>query len=74
MAETEKKENKKEFKTFTVTGSFIDIKETKKFSKEIKAINERNAEEKIMSIFGSKHGAKRRKITITEVKEGGKEK
>ncbi|PIN85258.1 MAG: 50S ribosomal protein L18a [Candidatus Diapherotrites archaeon CG11_big_fil_rev_8_21_14_0_20_37_9] len=56
-------------KKFTVTGTYNEKKEDKKFEKQITAVNEKYAMEKTLSAIGSKHKVKRNKIKITEVKK-----
>jgi ribosomal protein L20A (L18A) len=58
-----------EEKTFTVEGEIHQKKETKKFSKKIKAKTPQFAAEKALCIFGSKNRLKRSQITIKETKE-----
>ena len=54
---------------FVVQGTFKAGVQWEKFSKEIEAPNMRNAEEKIVSTFGSKHKIGRNLIKIESVKE-----
>lgn len=54
---------------FIVEGKFKAGVQWEKFSKEIESQNAKNAEEKILSIFGSKHGIGRNLIKIDSVKE-----
>lgn len=56
-------------KIFRIQGKFMVGKSFKPFTKELKAINEEDIQEKIYSDFGSKHGIKRNKIIIEEIKE-----
>ena len=56
-------------KVFEVTGKFIEKGNEKKFSKTVKALNENNAAERVMCLFGSKHKVKRRHVFIEELKE-----
>ncbi len=56
-------------KIFRIQGKFMMGKSFKSFTKELKAINEEDIQEKIYSEFGSKHGIKRSKISIEEIKE-----
>ncbi len=56
-------------KIFRIQGKFMMGNSYKPFIKELKAINEENISEKIYSDFGSKHGIKRSKIIIEEIKE-----
>jgi large subunit ribosomal protein LX len=50
-----------------VAGSFRQGKKNQEFSMDLVAENEDGAKEKIMSNFGSRHGAKRREITIETI-------
>ncbi len=56
-------------KIFRIQGKFMMGNSFKPFTKELKAINEDDIREKIYSDFGSKHGIKRSKIVIEEIKE-----
>jgi len=56
-------------KIFRIQGKFMMGKSFKPFTKELKATNENDIKEKIYSEFGSKHGIKRSKIIIDEIKE-----
>jgi len=56
-----------EEKTFTISGTYQDRGEMKKFSKEVSAQNENYAREKTFSLIGSKHKVKRNAIAIKEV-------
>ncbi|MGF7118518.1 50S ribosomal protein L18Ae [Methanobacterium oryzae] len=56
-------------KIFRIQGKFMMGNKFKPFTKELKAINEDDIHEKIYSDFGSKHGIKRTKIVIEEIKE-----
>lgn len=56
-------------KIFKIQGKFMMGNSLKPFTKELKAINEEDIYEKIYSDFGSKHGIKRNKIIIEEIKE-----
>ena len=58
-----------EEKTFTLNGVYREKGEMKKFSKEIKAVNEGYAKEKAFSLIGSKHKIKRNAIDIKEISE-----
>ncbi len=55
--------------TFVVQGQFKAGVQWEKFSKEVDAANKKNAEEKVKSLFGSKHRINRQQITIESVKE-----
>ena len=54
-------------KAYRVAGSFRQGKKNQGFSMDLVAENEDGAKEKIMSNFGSRHGAKRREITIETI-------
>lgn len=56
-------------KIFRIQGKFMMGDSLKPFTKELKAIKEEDIREKIYSDFGSKHGIKRSKIIIEEIKE-----
>lgn len=56
-------------KIFRIQGKFMMGNKYKPFTKELKAINKEDIHEKIYSDFGSKHGIKRNKIIIEEIKE-----
>lgn len=56
-------------KIFRIQGKFMMGNKFKPFTKELKAINENDIQEKIYSDFGSKHGIKRAKVIIEEIKE-----
>ena len=56
-------------KIFRIQGKFMMGNSLKPFTKELKAISEEDIKEKIYSDFGSKHGIKRNKIIIEEIKE-----
>lgn len=60
---------KKEFFVFEVNGLLTLKGETKNFSKKVKALNEKNAVERVLTLFGSKNRVKRRKILVKEVKK-----
>ncbi|MBI5680070.1 MAG: 50S ribosomal protein L18a [Methanobacterium sp.] len=60
-------------KIFRIQGKFMMGNSLKPFMKELKAISEENIHEKIYSDFGSKHGIKRSKIIIEEIKEISKD-
>lgn len=54
---------------YIVEGKFKAGVQWEKFSKEVESSSEKNAREKILSIFGSKHGVNRNLIKIETVKE-----
>ncbi|MDG6243182.1 MAG: 50S ribosomal protein L18Ae [Methanolobus sp.] len=56
-------------KTFQVKGTFRAGIVWEKFTKEIQSQNEKNALDKVYSVFGSKHGIKRNFIRIESIKE-----
>jgi len=68
MAGKKKTEKKKELKVFTVQGKLLLERGEQTFSKQLKAFNENNAAERVMTLFGSKNRIKRRNIHITEIK------
>ena len=60
-------------KIFRIQGKFMMGNRYKSFTKELKAIDEKDIRERIYSDFGSKHGIKRNKIIIEEIKEISKD-
>lgn len=64
----------KKSELFEVTGTYLEAKNMKKFTKRVEAYNEKHAIEKIMSLIGSKHKTKRRNIKITETKKAESDK
>ncbi|MDK2826557.1 50S ribosomal protein L18Ae [Methanolobus sediminis] len=56
-------------KTFQVKGTFKAGIAWEKFTKVIESQNEKNAEDKVYSLFGSKHGLKRNLIKIESITE-----
>ena len=60
-------------KIFRIQGKFMMGNSYKSFTKELKAIDENDIKERIYSDFGSKHGIKRSKIIIEEIKEISKD-
>ena len=60
-------------KIFRIQGKFMMGNSYKSFTKELKAIDENDIRERIYSDFGSKHGIKRNKIIIEEIKEISKD-
>jgi large subunit ribosomal protein LX len=54
---------------YIVEGKFKAGVQWEKFSKEVESGSEKNAREKVLSIFGSKHGVNRNLIKIESVKE-----
>ena len=55
--------------TFVVQGKFKAGVQWEKFTKEVEANNQKNAEEKVLSDFGSRHRINRKQITIESIKE-----
>ena len=55
--------------TFVVQGQFKAGVQWEKFTKEVEANNQKNAEEKVLSDFGSRHRINRKQITIESIKE-----
>jgi large subunit ribosomal protein LX len=55
--------------TFVVQGKFKAGVQWEKFSKEVEALNQKNAHEKVLSEFGSRHRINRQQITIESIKE-----
>ncbi|MEE9237571.1 MAG: 50S ribosomal protein L18Ae [Thermoplasmata archaeon] len=56
-------------KAFRVTGEFLMAQKRQKFTKEVAANDEGEAVERVLSLLGSKHRVKRRKIRIHNVSE-----
>ena len=56
-------------KIYRVKGKFVMGSDVQVFTKELKSFNEEQIYEKIYSLFGSKHGINRNKISIDEIKE-----
>jgi ribosomal protein L20A (L18A) len=56
-------------KVYEISGEFLEKGNKKKFTKHVKAQNEKFAIEKTMALFGSKQKIKRRHITVNEAKE-----
>lgn len=54
-------------KAYRVVGSFRQGKKDQEFSMDLVAEDEAGVKEKIMSNFGSRHGAKRREINIETI-------
>ncbi len=65
--------NEKSVRIFRVSGSFKQKRQTTPFSKEILAITEENAKDKLYTEFGSKNRLKRRQIRIQKIEEIQKE-
>ena len=60
---------KEKEKNFELKGTFIEKKGKKTFTKIISAQNKNRAKEKLLTVFGSKQGLKRRFIFIENIKE-----
>ena len=58
-----------EEKTFTIKGTYKEKNAMKKFVKEVTAVNQNYAKEKVLSIIGSKHKARRNKVKIESLEE-----
>lgn len=56
-------------KVFRISGSFKKRQETTDFSKEICALTEEHAKEKLYAEFGSRNRIKRRKVSIKNIDE-----
>lgn len=56
-------------KSFIVKGKFKAGNSWANFTKQIASQNEKNATDKVYSVFGSKHGIKRREIEIESIVE-----
>ncbi|WP_292470553.1 50S ribosomal protein L18Ae [Methanolobus sp.] len=56
-------------KTFQVKGTFKAGVVWAKFTKVIESQNEKNALDKVYSLFGSKHGLKRNLVKIESINE-----
>lgn len=56
-------------KTYTMKGTYRQKNREMTFSKDLKALNENHAKEKLFSTVGSKHKIKRNAITIKEAAE-----
>jgi large subunit ribosomal protein LX len=54
---------------YIIEGKFKAGVQWEKFSKEVESNNEKNARDKILSTFGSKHRLNRNLIKIESVKE-----
>ena len=55
--------------TFGIKGTFREGEKNKKFTKNISAVNEGFAKEKLYCAIGSKHNAKRRFIKIEGIEK-----
>ncbi len=56
-------------KTFQVKGTFKAGVSWEKFTKTVESQNEKNALDKVYSLFGSKHSLKRNYIKIDSINE-----
>ncbi|WP_268921620.1 50S ribosomal protein L18Ae [Methanolobus halotolerans] len=56
-------------KTFQVKGTFKAGIAWENFTKEVESQNEKNALDKVYSLFGSKHGLKRGYVRIESITE-----
>ena len=56
-------------KNFVVKGKFKAGNTWENFTKKIESQNEKNATDKVYSVFGSKHGIKRSQIQIESIAE-----
>ncbi len=56
-------------KAYRVAGTFLMGGKRQPFTKEVTADDEDSAMEWVYSVFGSRHRAKRREVTIAEVVE-----
>ena len=55
-------------KAFKVSGTFLMGRDMQPFTKEVAAENKDEAKELVYSIMGSKHGVKRFRIEIKDIK------
>ena len=67
-AEKTKKEKKQ--KSFYAAGQLMESGNPKKFTRTFLAYNEGHARQKLLSLLGSNYGAKRRAVSIEELREG----
>ena len=65
--------NNTSVKVFRITGSFKQRRETSPFSKELCALTEDQAKERLFSEFGSRNRLKRQQIHIKEITEISRE-
>jgi large subunit ribosomal protein LX len=56
-------------KNFVVKGKFKAGINWENFTKKVESQNEKNATDKVYSVFGSKHGIKRSQIQIESIAE-----
>ncbi|MBU7012527.1 MAG: 50S ribosomal protein L18a [Theionarchaea archaeon] len=64
-----KKLKKLKMKEFRVSGKFMMGSTLQKFKKEVRALSEKRAREKIYQDLGSKHRVRRSRVLITTVEE-----
>ena len=64
-----KSKGKKKMRKFTISGKFMMGDTLQKFQKEVEALGEERAQEKIYQDLGSKHRVKRSRVIITAVEE-----
>ncbi len=56
-------------KNFVVKGKFKAGSNWEKFTKNVESQNEKNAKDKVYSVFGSRHSIKRSQIQIESIVE-----
>jgi large subunit ribosomal protein LX len=56
-------------KNFVVIGKFKAGSNWENFTKKVESLNEKNAIDKVYSVFGSKHSVKRNQIQIESIAE-----
>jgi large subunit ribosomal protein LX len=56
-------------KNFVVKGKFKAGSNWEIFTKKVESLNEKNAIDKVYSVFGSKHSVKRNQIQIESISE-----
>ncbi len=61
--------SEKNQKTFEVHGTLKMGTDEKNFTKKVMAHNQKNAIERVFTLFGSKNKLKRKKINVKEVKQ-----
>jgi large subunit ribosomal protein LX len=61
------KKKSRKMKKFTVSGTFMMGDTLQKFEKEVEALGENRARERILQDLGSKHRVKRSRVLITAV-------
>jgi len=60
--------NNESVKVFRIIGSFKQRRETTQFSKELSALTEEQAKDRLFAEFGSRNRLKRRQIRINSIK------